>query len=125
MRARDESRDGFGEPPTENGVVVRDDAFAATADASALARHRNSPPATRFVAHLANSSRSSSPERSRRTRLRRASPTAFDFEPATLRSPDGAEALVVAAAAIRIRNPKGSTRDSATSSRPALVALLR
>ena len=99
------------------------DAFAAAADASALARHRNSPcdairRASRELFALVLG-RAVPPHLAAPP-----SPTAFDFEPATLLSPDGALPLVVAAAA-RLANPEGVHPRLRDVAAPALVALLR
>ena len=99
------------------------DAFAAAADASALARHRNSPcdairRASRELFALVLG-RAVPPHLAAPP-----SPSAFDFEPATLLSPDGALPLVVAAAA-RLANPEGVHPRLRDVAAPALVALLR
>ena len=99
------------------------DAFAAAADASALTRHRNSPcdairRASRQLFALVLA-RAVPPHLTAPP-----SPTAFEFEPATLRSPDGAVPLVVAAAA-RLANPAGVHPRLRDVVAPALVALLR
>ena len=109
------NRDGFGEPPTENDVVVRERRVRGGGGASALTRHRNLP-ATRFAARLAGlrarprPSGPAAPHRaaaSDRVRVRTRGCYGLRTAPYRSSSPPPRD----------WPTPRGSTRDPATSSR--------